>query len=429
MRKSLISLFLTMTILLSGCSNQPSAMEQAAPSNEVFSTPIVTPSAAPESTPQASNNSANEVVEEIEIKEADPTQVFFFTDPYGIIVKTEYKQGTLYCEKMGINLEDKYPNLNRDTIVDSVDYSDKFAFAPDGALLFLFLAFPESEMFDVRIDLYDDNGEVAERLIIKNAYNPAGIRNFEEIEEYKEIKHLFGFSYYPPDDKLDISTLTQFESLQSISIDYAYIDGDLGDLSSLTHLKTIIMDECVFESDTKIEELESLEMLFLFGMQADETVLESIPNSIKYLYLFHVYNIFNLEALTECNDIEELCLVHGYDHEYIGEYVNIAFIEDLEKLKSLVISSEDLKYDLRGMVLSSAEKLELEGNGIICDISDIAGYTNLKHLEISDCENISGDLSELSQLAGLVYLEIDDCPNITGDVELANGEIVSASEE
>ena len=193
------------------------------------------------------------------------------------------------------------------------------------------------------------------------------VEDFTGIEQLQNLEHLYA-SYH------GLTTLAPFVSLTNLRI--LDVEGneitDLSPLSGMLHLEDIRLG---------------------WNPIASIDVLRDIPN-IRSLTLFQTY-VSDLSAISEMSQLEALDLsvldIESSELDALSGLVN---------LQTFILRNIDLDDISFLSGLTALEKLILEHNLYIHDLTPLSHLTSLRHLEI-----INSSIEDVTPLEGLLNLE------------------------
>lgn len=153
--------------------------------------------------------------------------------------------------------------------------------------------------------------------------------------------------------------------------------------------------------------------------------IDNIHGMVAEFYGYKAFSIddnFNdslvdikIEVLDENNRIREKIEVLDF---YMAVSSNLSKLENVERIQYLSIQSEDIDQDIN--ILNSFINLKSveisSANNITGDLSVFTNLDYLKALKLDSCSNITGDLYVLSELINLEVLELEYCSGVTGNL-------------
>ncbi|CAN1264437.1 Disease resistance protein L6 [Linum perenne] len=233
----------------------------------------------------------------------------------------------------------------------------------------------------------------------------------------------------------EIQGLGDLIMLQTLKIPYALNLINLDGLESLSHLKTLNLEDCLVLEKlpislvnlTKLQELSikrCRQLAEVMGLERLEALrnLETLDIS-RCTGLTEVMGFGRLESLTElnmsgCSSVEELPHLSGLrnivrlDTSECNQLKEVRGIESLELLEYLFMTNCTSIKKLPDLyVLTNLKTLEISGCTGLTELPDLSVLANLKTLDISGCVQLA-EVSGIERLGSLKRLNMSDCSSV-----------------
>ncbi|CAN1264432.1 Disease resistance protein L6 [Linum perenne] len=214
----------------------------------------------------------------------------------------------------------------------------------------------------------------------------------------------------------EIQGLGDLIMLQTLKIPYALNLINLDGLESLSHLKTLNLEDCLV--------LEKLPISLVNLTKLQELSIKRCRQLAEVMGLERLEALRNLETLdiSRCTGLTEvmgqLKEVRGIESLELLEYLFMTNCTSIKKLPDLYVLTNLKTLEISGCTgltevmefgrLESLTELNMSGCSSVEELPDLSGLRNLKDLKMRNCTLIT-KLPDLSVLANLKTLDISGC--------------------